>query len=247
VRNGYIGQIKEVWVTCGGPSGECDLPEEPIPAGLDWNFWLGPAPERPFNAILRPPHNDSFPHWRDYKDYSGGGMTDWGAHHFDIAQWGLGKDGSGPVQILPPDGARRKGITYVYDNGIPVHHESHPDQPEGTGIYFVGTEGWIAVNRGMFETHPFKLRGVPLKPTDDHLYVSPGHHRDWLNCIRSRTLPICDVEIGASTATVCHIGNICYWLNRPLEWDPEKKVFKNDEEANQQLGRAARDPWPSFA
>ena len=246
VRNGYIGEIKGVWVSTGGASVECDLPEEPVPAGLDWNFWLGPAQWRPFNSILRPPNNDTFPHWRDYRDFSGGGMTDWGAHHFDIAQWGLGKDGSGPVKVLPPD-ATHKGITYIYDNGIPVHHEQHPDQPEGTGVYFVGTAGWIAVNRSLLETFPYNLRGLQLKPTDDHLYVSPGHHRDWLNCIRSRALPICDVEIGASTATVCHIGNICYWLNRPLQWDPAKKVFINDDEANQQLGRAARDPWPTFA
>ena len=237
VRNGYIGQVKEVIVSIGGPARHCDLPAETTPEGLDWDRWLGPAPYRPFNAVLRPPHNDSFPSWRNYWDYSGGGMTDWGAHHFDIAQWGLGMDHTGPVQVIPPDGKDVKDLTYVYANGIPMR------RADGPGVRFVGTEGTIDVNRGLLRTAPENLRTIELSPNDLRLYSSNNHHHDWFNCIRTRQRPICDVEIGARSVTVCHLGNIAYRLERPLKWDPQKGQFVNDDLANRMLHRAYRGPW----
>lgn len=243
VRNGYIGQVKEVAVNVGGPSRDCDLPAEPLPDGLDWNAWLGPAPMRPFNAILRPPHNDSFPKWRDYRDYSGGGMTDWGAHHFDIAQWGLGMDGSAPVAIAPPDGKGVDALTYRYANGVVMYHKKEHAGNPVNGVLFVGSEGTVEVNRGHLETTPKSLKALTLKPGDTRLYNSPDHHKDFFTALRTRRKPICDVAIGASSVTVCHLGNIAYWLKRPLQWDPAAGRFIKDEGANRMLDRARRSPW----
>ena len=237
VRNGYIGRIKEVFVGVGVSSQPCDLPGQPIPEGLDWDRWLGPAPYRPFNEVLRPNHNRSFPNWRAYRDYSGGAMTDFGAHHFDIAQWGLGMDATGPVEVVPPNGKDVQYLTYRYANGIPMYRGGPP------AVTFVGTEGEVYVDRGKLTTKPDYLAQMPFKVSDIHLYKSPGHHQDWINCIRSRNLPICDVEIGCRTASVCHIGNIACWLNRPLKWDPVKEVFPGDDEANRWLSRAYREPY----
>ncbi len=237
VRSGYIGEVKEVYVGVGGPSRPCHLPPEPVPEGLDWDRWLGPAPWRPFHGILRPPHNQHFPNWRSYRDYSGGGMTDWGAHHFDIAQWGLGMDHTGPVEIIPPDGKDTKHLTYRYAGGVTMYHR------DPGGITFFGTEGEIWVNRGRIESRPASILATQLKPSDVHLYRSRGHHRDWLDCIRTRRRPICDVEIGCRSVSVCHLGNIAYRLKRPLKWDPAAERFLNDDVANRMLSRPYREPW----
>ncbi len=242
VRNGYIGDVKWVHVSVGGPSRYCTLPAETPYDGLDWNRWVGPAPWRPFHSVLRPPHNNSFPRWRSYRDYSGGGMTDWGAHHFDIAQWGLGMDGWGPVEIYPPEAEGYETLTYRYANGIEMYH----NEARGTkadGVRFTGTDGKVEVNRGHLRTWPESLKGIDLKPQDTRLYRSPGHHEDWLRAIRSRKRPICDVEVGASSVTVCHLGNIAYWLGRPLRWDPGAKRIVGDGAADRMLDRAKREPW----
>jgi predicted dehydrogenase len=239
VRSGRIGKIKTVNVNVGGPSRPCDLPEENLEPGLDWDRWLGPAPKRPYNSVLSPRgvHNH-FPNWRSYREYSGGAMTDWGAHHFDIAQWGLDMDHSGPVEIIPPDDPKAdRGVRYLYANGVELVHGP------GGGVQFIGTEGEITVNRGVLQSKPENIIKEPLGDKDVHLYRSPGHQRDWLNCIRSRKLPICDVEIGARSVTVCHLGNLAYWNHRKLRWDPSAWHFVGDPEANGWLDRPRRDPW----
>lgn len=239
VRSGRIGKVHTVNVNVGGPSHWCDLPEEPMEPGLAWDFWLGPAPERPYNSVLSPRgvHNH-FPNWRAYREYSGGSMTDWGAHHFDIAQWGLGMDESGPVEILPPeDPQAEQGVRFRYANGVEVVHGP------GGGVNFVGTDGEITVNRGKLESRPPEILQEPLGRHDVVLERSPGHQRDWLNCIRTRKRPICDVEIGARSVTVCHLGNLVYWNRRRLCWDPARWEFVDDEEANTWRDRERRDPW----
>jgi predicted dehydrogenase len=239
VRSGRIGDVHTVNVNVGGPSKWCDLPEEELEPGLDWDRWLGPAPERPYNSVLSPRgvHNH-FPNWRSYREYSGGMMTDWGAHHFDIAQWGLGMDQSGPVEIIPPgDPNAERGLRYVYANGVEVVHGP------GGGVNFVGTNGEITVNRGKLESSPAEIIQEPLGRHDVVLERSPGHHQDWINCIRSRKRPLCDVEIGARSVTVCHLGNLAYWNDRKLRWDPARWEFIDDEEANKWRDRERRDPW----
>jgi len=239
VRNGRIGKVKTVIVGVGGPSKWCDLPEEPMEPGLDWDTWLGPAPVRPYNSVLSPRGvHDHFPNWRNYREYSGGAMTDWGAHHFDIAQWGLGMDDSGPVEIIPPEDPNAKtGVRYLYANGVEMIHDSSKG-----GATFIGTNGKIFVDRGKFQAEPESI-AEPLDDKAVRLYASSNHLQDWLSCVRSRKLPICDVEIGCRSVTVCHLGNLAYWNHRRLKWDPKKEQFMGDNEANTWLNRAKRAPW----
>jgi predicted dehydrogenase len=207
--------------------------------GLDWDFWLGPAPKRPYNSVLSPRGvHKHFPDWRNYREYSGGMMTDWGAHHFDIAQWGLGMDNTGPVEIIPPEDPKAsKGLRYIYANGVEVIHGG------GGGVTFVGTEGQIFVNRGKFKAEPESIAETPIPENGVHLYKSTNHQQDFLNCVRSRKRPICDVEVGARSATVCHLGNLAYWNRRKLKWDPAKERFVGDDEANKWLNPPKREPW----
>jgi predicted dehydrogenase len=243
VRNGYLGDLKTIHIGIGGTSEWCDLSAEPVPDGLDWDLWLGPAPERPFNPTLRPPHNETFPRWRDYREFSGGSMTDWGAHHFDIAQWALGMDESGPVEVHPPSEAESGHLTYRYADGVEMYHHMPEDMPSGNGVLFTGTEGKLFVNRSTLKSWPGSIAEQRIGPGDTALYRSPGHHRDWLDCIRERRRPICDVSVGAHSVTVCHVGNLCYWLDRSLKWDPAAWRFEADATANRMRHRARREPW----
>jgi predicted dehydrogenase len=239
VRSGRIGKLQRIIVDVGGPSRPCDLPEEAPEPGLNWDAWLGPAPKRPYNSVLSPRGvHDHFPAWRDYQEYSGGMMTDWGAHHFDIAQWALDMDESGPVEIIPPDDPQaQRGVRYLYAHGVEVIHE------QSGGVKMIGEEGEILVNRGKLESNPASILETPEDELTVRLYQSPGHQRDWLNCIRSRSRPICDVEVGARSVTVCHLGNLAYWHHRRLKWDPKNWRVLDDDEAHQWLDRERRDPW----
>ncbi|MGQ9591235.1 MAG: Gfo/Idh/MocA family protein [Planctomycetota bacterium] len=238
VRSGRIGKLKTVYANVGGPSRWCDLPEEPLEPGLDWNFWLGPAPSRPYHSELSPRGvHTHFPNWRSYREYSGGGMTDWGAHHFDIAQWGIGADESGPVEIIPPEGKEARGVRWVYENGVELVHGGP------RGVLFVGTDGEINVDRGWIQSKPPEILKTPLGEKDVRLYKSPGHQRDWLACVRERRRPICDVEVGARSVTVCHLGNIAYWERKKLRWDPKAWKLLGDDAPTELLDRERRDPW----
>jgi predicted dehydrogenase len=242
VRNGYIGDVKTVRVSVrtgfiNHPQ-PCDLGEEKVPAELDWDLWLGPAPFRPYHPILAPPISfDGFPAWRDYFDYSGGGMTDWGAHHFDIAQWGLGMDDSGPVEIIPPDGKEFQHLTYRYATGTLLTADFDDNL-----ILFTGSKGTVEVNRDHLKTYPENLLNVRVSPQEIHLYRSSNHYSDWLDAIRNRTVPICDVQVGCRSVSVCHLGNIAVQLNKCVPWDPVKQQ-SSDSEAQRLLTRAMRSPW----
>jgi predicted dehydrogenase len=240
VRNGYIGKVHTVRTGFGyGPTCGWEPDQDP-PPGLDWNMWLGPAPYVPYT-----PRRCLYD-FRWFYDYSGGKMTDWGAHHNDIAQWGLGMDESGPVKIegegrFPTEGlfdtAVWFNIEYTYANGVKVICG------EGHGARLEGTDGWVHVDRGFLEAEPKDLLDIELKPSDIHLYNSPGHYRDFHNCIRTRQKPICDVEIGHRSVTVCHLGTIAIRLGRTLHWDPETEQFVGDEEANRWVNKPMRPPW----
>ena len=202
--------------------------------GLDWDFWLGPAPQRPYNSVLSPRGvHTHFPNWRSYREYSGGGMTDWGAHHFDIAQWGLGMDDSGPVEILPPDGKDIKTLTYVFANGLRMYHGG------GWGglLSFRGTEGDAPDPKSP------KQREAPPNIHIPNYKGSGGIFGDFLHCVRTRERPFRDIEIAHRACTVCHLGNIAYWLKRPLRWDPVKEEIIKDPEAARWLDRTRREPW----
>lgn len=238
VRSGRIGRVKTVRVGVGGPAKPCDLAAEPTPEGVDWEMWNGPSPERAFNHVLCPldVHNH-FPAFRLYREYAGGMLADMGAHHFDIAQWALDQDGSGPVEIHPPEQGET-GLRFVYANGIEMFHGGP------SGCTFEGTEGTIYVDRKGTESTPQTILETPLEDKDFHLpQVGTSHKQNWLDCIRSGEKPVADVEIGARSAQVCQLANIGYWLRRPLKWNPQREEFSGDAEANALRSRENRSPW----
>ncbi|MFN0067075.1 MAG: Gfo/Idh/MocA family protein [Limisphaerales bacterium] len=239
VRNGAIGRIQEVHVAIGGPGVWCDLPAEEPEPGLDWNLWLGPAPFRAYHSELSPRGvHRHFPNWRRYREYGGGMVTDWGAHHFDICQWGLGMDESGPVEVIPADkpGAQ-SGVTLIYPNGALVRHV------EGNGVTFIGSDGRIFVNRGKFEPDRADLASYVPGTLKEKLHVSTDHKGDWLDCVRRRRRPICDVEIGARSVTVCHLVNLAYWHGQPMRWDPKENTFAGGTGNPMWLDVSRRGPW----
>ena len=237
-RSGRLGKISKVTVGVGKPSVPCDLAEEKMEPGLDWELWLGPAPRRPFNSILSPRGmHKHFPQWRSYQEYSGGGHTDMGAHHYDIAQWALGRDQSGPVKIIPPaDPQSGSGVRYLYDDGVEIVHGGP------SGCVFHGERGTLHIDRGLLKSDPVDIVKTPLADNEVHLPVSPGHHRNWLDCMQSRQRPIADVEYGARTVTTIHLGNLAYKYGRSFEWDPVAWQFK-DPQDHTLLDRERRDPW----
>ncbi len=259
VRNGVIGKIGRVETGFGGPGVWCDLPGEKMEEGLDWNLWLGPAPMRDYNAILSPRGvHDHFPDWRKYREYGGGMVTDWGAHHLDIAQWGLGMDDSGPVKIIPPADWKQaqSGAKLVYANGVEVLHI-----PEN-GVTFFGTDGEVYVNRGKFKLtlggkvkYDSTAKGANTREVVDaaekelladakvKLYRSDDHKADFIACIETRKPPITDVEIGARTVTCCHLMNLAYYHGQPIQWDPAKNEFAGGTGDPAWLAREYRGEW----
>jgi predicted dehydrogenase len=239
VRNGCIGKIDHVECSFGGPPKPCDLGEEPMEPGLDWNMWLGPAPVHPYNSILSPRgvHNH-FPLWRSYREYGTGDVGDWGAHHLDIAQWGLGMDDSGPVEVHFNGNNEAE---MVYSNGITVIRKS------GFGIHFFGTEGEVMVNRGRFkvivkgqtiasyegagskettcQAEVEKAENLLLKDARIRLYESKSHYEDFLSCVASRKKPVASEQVGGRTVICCHLINQLYFNNNAIKWDPVKFSF----------------------
>jgi predicted dehydrogenase len=260
IRNGVIGPVQRVDVAIGGPGVPCDLPEEPLEPGLDWDRWLGPAPLRPYNAILSPRGiNNHYPNWRNYREYGGGMVTDWGAHHFDIAQWGLDADNGGPVEVIPPADWQKaqSGVKLRYANGVEVTHQA------GNGTTFHGKAGELYINRGRIS---LKVGGTmkgkagdkgdaPLKDVLDKLeaeflpagkvqvYRSANHFSDWLTAIRQRSKPICDVEVGARSVSVCHLVNLAYYHGQTLKWDAKAEQFTGGTGNKAWLDVSYRGPW----
>ena len=257
VRNGRIGKIKHVsvWLPAGprsGPFAPSDVPE-----GFDYDFWRGPTPAVEY---VKERTHGSFRYWWEY---SGGTMTDWGAHHNDIALWGLGQDRSGPVKIegkplveMIPGGFTASSeyeVLYTHPNGV-THSCKSTTANNGYGgvvdkdgqqhgVKFEGANGWIWVTRGQIAASDPQLLETPLPSGAERLYESNDHMKNFFDCMRSRQQPICDAEIGHRAASVCHLGVIAMRLGRPLEWDPKAERFKNDNEANQWLAREMRKGW----
>ncbi|MCC7373669.1 MAG: Gfo/Idh/MocA family oxidoreductase [Verrucomicrobiales bacterium] len=245
VRNGRIGKIKSVRVGLTYVNFDpTPVPDSEPPPELDYDRWLGPAPWRAYNR------NRVHYNFRFFWDYSGGQMTNWGAHHLDIAQWGLGADTTGPVEIQATakfDSAKRfevpieSDITYRYADGVVLDCTQGPDRK--TGTTFTGEKGWIHVNRGNLEASDDEILVQPLPADALRLYASKDHMDNWFECIKSRKLPICDVEIGHRSASVCHLGSLAIRLSRKLSWNPEKEEFNGDAEANRMRHYPYRDPW----
>ena len=262
VRNGVIGKVKNVDISVGDPGRPCDLKEEEMEPGLDWNLWCGPGPLRGYSSVLSPRgiHNH-FPAWRNYMEYGGGMITDWGAHHIDIAQWGLGTDNSGPIEARPPQDWKKwgskRGAQLVYSNGSTVTHNN------GFGVHFQGTDGEVKVNRGRFafthkgkEITKFEKRGDGslgsalqkaekgfLDNAKIKLYKSNHHIRDFLSCVESREKPITNEIIGARSAICCHLMNQAYYNGKIIKWNPESNAFADKSGNSKWLTRDYRGQW----
>lgn len=243
VRSGKLGRVVSVNVGVREAPVWCELPEEEMEPGLDWDRWQGPVAARPYHSDLCPRgvHNH-YPAWRAYRNYCGGYLADMGAHHFDIAQWGLGKDGTGPVRIIPPrDPSATHGAELVYEDGVRLIHGG----PSGTT--FTGDHGLLAVDRGRIHSVPEDILNQPLGEGDVTLPRHASHADNWADCIHSREKPICDVAVGAGSAALCQLMNIAYWVGKEVGWDPENWRF-DDEDANALLDYERREGYelPAF-
>lgn len=256
VRNGVIGKVHTV-LGCNYPSPwECALPGQPVPDGLDWDFWCGPTEPVPYHIDIFTPRKQ--PGWISFRPYSGGEMTGWGSHGLDQVQWALGMDDTGPVEIWvegpefdPPTftepAPRSAGdaqtkqpiIHYKYANGVVLKLEGGP----GGGAVFIGDKGKIIINRNSYKVDPAELADGPLENPKVALAKSDNHMQNWVDCIKSGKRPIADVEIGHRSATVCHLGNIARLLGRRLHWDPKSEQFRGDEEANALVDRKRRKQY----
>ena len=239
VRNGWIGEITNARARLGEFALPEPLPEEPIPAGFDYDRWLGSTPWRPYNAkrVL----GDYDGGWRKYLEYGARKNGDWGAHHFDIIQWALGMDDSGPVEFIPQGWQGTPYQTHIYASGVKVERV---DEGLKAMIEFGGTKGkiWVGRNDVLF-TDPEPLAARPLRAEEIHLYASDNHHADFLNAVRHRQRTICDVETGHRSATVCHLNGIAATLKRPVRWDPVREEIVGDPLASRLLDRPRRAPY----
>jgi predicted dehydrogenase len=268
VRNGRIGRVTRVETRVGGNPTSPSLPKVEPPKELDWNFWLGPAPQADYVELVTGSRTYSRCHYefRYWYDYSGGKMTDWGAHHNDIAQWGLDMDGSGPVAI-EAEGREPSNepntytchptfkITYSYATGTKLicSNSTIPDSPDArqpghhNGVLFVGETGqWIFVSRNTITASDRKLIDEPLPPNAQRLYASTSHMGNFLECVRTRKPTICPAEVGHRSVSVCHLGVIALRSGKKLQWDPVKEQFA-DADANRWLSRPMRAPWKLIA
>lgn len=263
VRNGVIGKVHAVNVSFGDPARPYAEPAEPLEPGLDWNLWCGPGPLVNYNPMLSPRGvHDHFPKWRETWEFGGGMITDWGAHHIDIAHWGLGVDESGPVEVRAPQNweTAKRGAQLVYADGAVLTHV------KGRGVSFYGTEGEVHVNRGKFE---FVLAGKTLhrfwdKEVDKgtslerevtltereqlagakvRLQRSKGHFQDFVDAVASRGRPICDVAIGTSSVIACHVMNFAYRFGANAHWDPVRNRFVRGGRSRWLTRDRYRDRW----
>ena len=249
VRNGRIGKLQTV--RCGLPGGHPDLGKtgdrkqpEPVPAGFNYDLWLGPAPFAPYCPAR------THVNFRWNLDYSGGQLTDWGGHHPDIAQWGMNTEQTGPVEIrnakgvFPPrsevwNTATEYSFECVYADGVKLIVSDKNEM----GVTFEGTDGKIFVTRGKYRTEPASLWDSQIAPSEVHLYESNDHFRNFIDCVLSRKEPIAPCEVAHRSISIAHLGNIAMQLGRDLKWDPRRERFASDAEANKMLSRPYRAPW----
>ena len=242
VRTGTLGKIIEVQAPCypgSGPSTTDVGPQERTPAGLDWNMWLNQAAWRPFNAK-----------WGGGgRDFSGGEMTNWGAHGVDQIQWATGMDGTGPVEMWPASPGVNGKVEMRYANGVPIHFSL--DHGPWGGAIFVCEKGKLEINRNKFTSNPKEIAKELLTKVDEvheekkwsdqtALWQAKWHMQNWIDCIRTREKPVADVDIGHRSISICHLANITRWIGQRLKWDPIKEEFIDNDEANKFINRPRR-------
>jgi len=264
VRNNVLGTLKTIEINIGLPAIPYNLNEDSMEPGLDWDKWCGPAPKVPYNPELSPRGvHKNFPNWRKYKEFASGMIGDWGAHHIDIAHWGMDMDNSGPIEILPSTSpSNTDGVSMKYANGVVLTHVR-----KGNGLKFVGETGEVYAGRGKFhlimEGKDFvrfldkkvdktlscegacaKATKTFLKDAKVKLEVSKNHIRNFLDCVKDRQRkPITSELVGGHTAIACHLMSQAYYNKQRMCWDPEKFAFTNGTGDPAWLGRTYRDSY----
>lgn len=238
VQEGKIGKIERINAYVGAPPTPYDLPEEPVPSDLNWPLWLGPSEFVHYNSQLNPPisldpeqNEQIWGAWRWYKELGGGYTTDWGAHMFDIVQWALEMDESGPVEIIPAGFEDTEFLTFKYANGTVVTEEPFNEQ-QTKGVKFWGDNGWIEISRGHYLASDDSLLPPKTETTEGAYETQIPHLQNFVDAMKTNTDPIVPVEIGHRSCTVCTLGNIAYDLGRPIKWDPKTEKFVDDAEAD---------------
>ncbi|MDO8539184.1 MAG: Gfo/Idh/MocA family oxidoreductase [Opitutaceae bacterium] len=251
IRNGGLGKLQhiEVLIPANNKYTTGTWKAEPVPEGLDWEMWLGPAPFVPFNR------QGCHYNFRFNLNYAAGQVTNWGVHYIDIAQWALGADDSGPVEVegkgeFPTTGlfstATKVDFTCKYANGVTLRCHTRYDGVGDGNVRYFGERGWVDVSRSAnHASNPDFLKEITAQAGKGavKLTVSTNHHDNFLNAVRTRTKPISDLEIGHRTTTVCNLGNIAMQLGRKLRWDPARESFIDDPMADRMRHRSMRGPW----
>lgn len=245
VRNGRIGRLHTMRVALEASKTAPNFPPMPVPDWLDYDLWLGPAPWAPFtaNRIVNR-------YWWHISDYTLGFVAGQNIHFGDIAQWGNRSETTGPVEVegwgvFPRDGlcdcATAYAVRHTYANGVVMHFTDDVQNPQG--IRFEGTKGWVFVDLGRIDAEPRSLLRAVFEPGEERLPVSNHHVRNFLDCVRTRSQPLCPVEQAVRSDTLCHLSDIAMRLGRRLQWDPVRERFVGDDAANRMLTRAMRAPW----
>ncbi|MBC8870523.1 MAG: Gfo/Idh/MocA family oxidoreductase [Planctomycetes bacterium] len=247
VQNGYLGRLHTVEVACPGGREAPVEKEVPVPAGLDYEMWVGPA-----LMISYTPHRcDRLFGWMHCYNFVTGWISGWGVHHMDIALFALGKDHSGAIEVegtavFPKAGMNDTPISwaveYTLADGLEIKY-SESNNLHPSGVRFKGDKGWVFVNGSKIEAEPASLLKVAIKPDETHLYESKNHMGNFLECVRSRRDPVAPVEAGHAATTLCNIADVAIRLNRRVTWDPAAGSFVDDSEADRMRSRATRSPW----
>lgn len=244
--NGYLGKLRRVKVGVPGGHALPNAPTIPVPAGFDYNMWLGPAPVKPYNAV----RCTSPEGWYHIYDYCAGWIQSWGVHHVDTALWGAPSLLTSPLEVegtavFPTEGLADTSViwevNFFTQGGLRLYFTDNSKNEQG--CCFEGDKGWVHVNRGGIKAEPASLLKTYIKPDEIHLYASNNHHRNFLECVRSRRDPAAVVEVGHTATTITIIADIATRLGRKLTWDWKSECFVNDEQANRMLRRAMRSPW----
>jgi hypothetical protein len=270
IRSGGLGRIKAVfttWRTTPIPTLAPSywpldpvLPAEPVPEGLDWDLWVGPASWRPYNALYHRNPSPGVVPWVFCRAFSAGASTAYQSHAADVIQYALGVEETGPVEIIHPSSGRFPTLTFRYANGVLLHHvedwkqvktaySAVPPDARLVGLFggvFVGERGWLTSmsgpGTGPIEGGPEEIFADPRLAARSESMVN-NHHANWLECIRSGQRTSTGAEIGHRSASLGHLANITYELGRSLRWDPATETFVGDETANRLCSRALREPW----
>jgi len=262
VRNGKIGQLKTILVGVPGSWTCPSQPTEPVPKELDYDLWLGPAPLAPYcYQRCRPwTEKEGYSVWYCISDYCMGMIGNWGVHHLDIAQWGNGTELSGPTEVegtgtfptgMLTDGATRWQVENRYANGVTLVHmddetsKKHSLQQggHGHGVMFLGTEGWVHVDRERLDAQPKSLLKATIGPNEVHLFKSDNHHANFIDAVEGRSKPAAPIDVAVRSDALCHLQQMAIRLKRKLRWDPDQEAFVGDDEANRMLDRPMRAPW----